>query len=187
MAIVALGMTAGELAQTIIGLVSAFVGPLAAVMITQRLARKTREREGKMQLFKDLLNTHHLAGDPDFTASINLARVEFVDCPAVVAAVDRFVLSTVPGEQPFTEDDNKEMKARCVELLSVIANELGFGRAPNGFSVSSYAAGGLIHREMMVLEAQQAQTRIANALERQTAILQAALPTGKSDKEGSAS
>ena len=167
------GMTDKELAIQGMTLIAAFIGPLAAVLVTQWLDRRRREKDAQLAVLKDLMGTRHLAGDPRYTSAINLIGVEFANHPKVMAALDEYLKS---ANRKVPEDEQpellKETLAQQSNLIKAVMVAVGFESSDDHLKRDAYAAGGLIERDNLWLDAMRAWPQIAAALWMQTRMLQ---------------
>lgn len=154
-------------------LIGVFASPVVAVLISLWIDGRRRNRDGKMILVRALMATRHLPGDPSYSQAINLLRVEFADCPTVMTAFKAYN-QTIRREQPVTEQGktlyNADVIAAQTKMLSAILAAVGIDVSEADLSVEAYAADAFIQRDNLYLGSLAAQLRIAEALERSTAI-----------------
>src|SRR5687768_2868431 len=86
--IIVWGVPAGQL---VVELAAAIVGPLLAILAAQHLAKRQRDREGKIAVLKALLTSQRQVIEPQYSEAINIARLEFENHPAVIEALDRYI------------------------------------------------------------------------------------------------
>lgn len=151
-----------------LNLAGLFGGPVAAVAITLAYEHFRRTRDQRMQVFKMLINTRHLPGDPSWSIAVNMVQLEFNRHEKIMAAW-RAYMALVRFE-PTAE--NKEVQqtqiaAKQATLIFEIAKSLGFKISETDIQTEAYVAKGYIARDNLYLESLLAMVSIANTMKQQ--------------------
>lgn len=152
-------------------LVAIVLGPIVAVCITLWIEGRRRKRESRVLILRQLMITRHLAGDPNYSAAVNLIPVEFNDEPNVLAAYkayqDAIRLPNPPADG--VADRLQFVISKQTKMISAIMRTLSLKGSEADLPVEAYAANAMIIRDNLYLDSLRAQLRIADALERSVA------------------
>lgn len=163
-------------------LLAIVVGPIAAVAITLVIEGRRRARETQIQVLRMLISTRHLPSDPAYSTAINLVPVEFQGNSKVMAAWNSYIEAVryTPAEQD-RETHQGVQVARQTTLIFRIMQALGFQLSESDIQISAYASSGQIWRDHLYLDYLRATREIAEALKRQTQLLEANIPEPSAD------
>ena len=153
-------------------LIALFLGPLAAVLISLWIDGRRKRRDQKLIIVRALLTTRHIAGDPTYSAAINLIPIEFSDCGSVLKAYADYMEAV--RFQPSPENQETALKqtiAKQTRLIFEVTKAMGFKIAETDLQTTAYAADGWIRREGIRIDSEKAMRDIASILAIQTKIL----------------
>jgi hypothetical protein len=153
-------------------LLAIVVGPIVAVCISLIIEARRRSRDQRLHVFRIIMTTRHLPGDPGYSSSINLVPVEFHRSRDVINAYNEYIESTRFRVQLGEEDkQNRLLASKQAKLIFEMANDLGFRLRESDLEIQAYAADGFIKRDNIVLDAFLAIREVAEVLKVQTQIL----------------
>lgn len=154
---------------TLIGII---VGPIVAVLISLWIDARRKDRDQKLQVFRIIMTTRHLPGDPSYSNSINLVPIEFHKNRKVIDAYNTYIEHTrFRVQADDAERHHRLLSASQTKLIFEMANELGFKLRESDLEIQAYAADGFIRRDNMVLDALAAIREVADVLKAQTRIM----------------
>lgn len=145
------------------------LGPVIAVAITLWIEQRRRQRESRMFVLRLLMATRHLPSDANYSTAINLIPVEFHNVPAVMAAFKDYQQKIRSPRQIMADDiarQNSELTTSQVKLVSAVLGAMGMKVSEADLAIEAYAADAMIQRDHLYLRSLEAQTRIADALEK---------------------
>jgi hypothetical protein len=149
-------------------LLALVAGPIVAVLITQWSDGRRHRRQQQIQTMRMLVSTRHLAGDPAYSQAINLVPIEFNKQTRIMAAWREYVEVVRFMPQPSDEQSHLAlMRGKQTALVFQVLQYLGYDLSETDIQTSAYAAGGLIERDNLSIDAQRAWRDIATALQRQ--------------------
>ena len=155
-----------------INLLAIVMGPLLAVLVTLWIEERRRIKDQRTQTLRMLLSTRHLPSDPAYSTALNLIPVDFNSKANVMSAWQAYIEKTRFRPLPQAEEAHRaEMINKQTKLIFAMTQCLGYKLPETDISISAYAADGFIFRDNVFISAWQAWPRIAEALERQTAML----------------
>lgn len=150
------------------------IGPLVAVGITLWIEGRRKTRDSRIIVLRQLMATRHLPADPMYSQAINLVPVEFNDQPAVISAYKAYhdAIRRRAGDNSDDQTDSFQvMVAKQTKLIYAIMQSLGLKASEADLPIEAYAASGMMIRDALYLDSLRAQLRIAESLERQTAMI----------------
>lgn len=152
---------------TLIGIVS---GPIIAVIITLVVQAKRRARDLKLEVFRAIMTTRHLVGDPSYSNAINMIPWAFEGSRRVKAAYRVYMRETHTDEfTPPSKETAEQIKASQKLLIVAMGKDLGFALEEE--DLQAYAADSLVQRDNLVVSAHRAWIDIAHSLHLQTRLL----------------
>ncbi len=149
-------------------LVALIAGPVVAVVITLWREDRRHRRQQQIQTMRMLVSTRHLAGDPAYSQAINLIPIEFNRQAAIMKAWREYI--EVVRFNPLPDNEQRHLAltvSKQTALVFVVLQYLGYGLSETDIQTSAYAAGGLIERDNLAIDAQRAWRDIATALQTQ--------------------
>ena len=174
------GLKLSEL-LTLIGIVS---GPIVAVLVTLWIEGTRRKKEQQVQTLRMLLSTRHLAADPAYSTAINLIPIDFNDCRKVMDAWRDYIRHVRITPTPEgAETHHQDTMAKQTTLIFEMMCEIGFKLKETDIQTSAYASNALIDRDNITLNAWKSWSRIADALEKNNAMLANSLGVSSEDSE----
>ena len=106
---------------------AAFIGPIAAVLVTRWVDHRRERYSRRLQVFRTLMQSRRVPTSPEFVGALNLVEVEFFDCPNVMASW-KAMLDHFSNHEPSNEEGWKRWLERAdvlrADLLSNVAKEL---------------------------------------------------------------
>ncbi len=154
---------------TLVGIV---IGPIAAVLISLGFEARRRRRDQRLIILRLLMTTRHLAGDPGFSAAINLIPVEFAGNRDIQTAYKEFIIS---ASTPTTDETRNQISqntaVKQVKLVHAIARHMGFRIAETDIQAEAYAADAWRLRDNLLLDSQKAMRDIATTLHLQARLI----------------
>jgi hypothetical protein len=149
------------------------IGPVVAVAITLLIDGHRKARDTQLQVLRMLLSTRHLPADPLYATAINLVPVEFGRRRSVMTAWEAY-LEAVRFKSAETDQEahDRLVMARQTTLIFTIMKALGFRLSETDIQISAYASRAQILRDNMYLDYLAATREIAEALKRQTTLLE---------------
>lgn len=159
-------------------LLAIVIGPLTAVAITLIIEGRRKARETQLHVLRMLISTRHLPSDPTYATAINLVPVEFNAEPQVMAAWHSYIESVryQPAEADMASHD-AVLRTRQTMLIFRAMQALGFKLSESDIQISAYASQGQIWRDNLYLDYLAATREIAEALKRQTHLLESGQAT----------
>lgn len=153
-------------------LIGVMLAPVIAVLVSLWIEARRRDRDQKLLILRLLLTTRHLAGDPNYSAAINLIPIEFAGNAAVQTAYREFIEAAYAD----TNEENKKKAAektatKQTRLIYAIARSMKYDIAETDIQTTAYAAEGWIIRENIMVDSQKAMRNIADILWIQTRLL----------------
>jgi hypothetical protein len=111
--------------RDVVNIVAIIIGPIAAVLITLWLQNRKEERDGKIKLFMALLaNRKSYPVSPDWAKALNLIDAVFQDNPKILVLWHDYY--ALLQKQNLNQNEEKERNHKYLELMSAIAETLGF-------------------------------------------------------------
>lgn len=154
-------------------LAGVFLGPIFAVLVTLWHEQRRRTREARQQVLKMLLAARGTPADPAFNLAINLIPVEFNDCHAVMTAWREFNLLTNTHVPPEREaDHHQRVIVKQTTLIYQMMLAVGLKLSEGEIQTESYISQGFVRRDNLYLDSLLAMRDVADALARQTALME---------------
>jgi hypothetical protein len=152
---------------TLIGII---IGPITAVCITLWIEARRRTRDQQVQTLRMLVATRHLAGDANYSTAINMIPLDFNQQPKIMTAWTAYIgaISYRPTEEN-AQTHLTQILSKQTKLIFEIMKHLGYTLSETDLQTSAYAAGGMIERDNLMIDAWRSWPRIAAALESQVA------------------
>lgn len=161
---------------------------LVATWISPMIADRKALREQQERLLKVLLNTRQTPAHSDYQAAIALLPLDFRHHPAVLKARDEYleiVNTQIPSDPDAARQHLDDTVAKQAEMISAMANVLGFQISKESLIAGGYISQGFAERDMLNVQSMIAWQRIALALERNNEMLAATLQSQQSLSEAS--
>lgn len=158
-------------------LLAIVVGPIVAVGITLWVEGRRRRRDSRTTVLRQLMATRHLPADPLYSTAVNLVPVEFNDEPEVMAAYKAYLEAlrrAVPEDPDELSRSLQFLVSKQTKMIYAIMRSLGLRASEADLPVEAYAARGMTERDALYIQSLHGTVRIANALEAQLQVLQAA-------------
>ena len=167
----------------LVTLVGIIAGPIVAVLVTLWIEGSRRKKEQQVQTLRMLLSTRHLAADPAYSTAINLIPIEFNDCTKVMASWREYIRHVRVTPMPEgAAMHHQDTMAKQTTLIFEMMREIGFELKETDIQTSAYASNAFIDRDIISLDAWKSWVRIADALERNNAMLSSSLNPVQDDK-----
>ncbi len=158
-----------------------------AVLITVWAERRRSRHQHRSNIVQTLLNTRMRANDIQYQMAIMAVAVEYRDDPAVMAA-HRVYMNHVEVEpaKGGEEAHDKLTGQKLVALLKLLFNRIGTDFSEADIDKMSYHTKGVGMQDRLLHEALFGMVRVADALERQEAVLaqSVAQPETKTKRRG---
>ncbi len=156
----------------IIMVIAVILGPISAVIITLCYQSLSEAKSRKFQIFKTIWDTHHDASIAEYSQAIRMIPVEFRKHEYVRAAWRKYMENV--GDKP-TPDNQQKHNQQFMDvkndLISQMAKAIGFEVSEREIRDSIYVATSYVARTDLVKRAEEAQLRIADALEKNVELL----------------
>jgi hypothetical protein len=174
------GLMFGIKLYELLTLAGLFLSPIIAVLITLWHQQRAEKRQRKIQILRTLWSTHFDASLPDFSQAIRMIPIEFNSDQKVVSAWRRYManVNLKPSPDNALQHD-KEFADAKNDLIGSISLAVGLKVTDRDIRDSVYVSNSFTKKLEQQDLAEKAQIRIAEALERQSAILENS--TDKSD------
>lgn len=115
-----------EIMLTIINILAVLIGPLVAVIITQRLQQKKDKRQDKIEVFRHLMTYRHLGYyDSNSVNIINSIPIVFWDNDEVIQAYYQY-LDLLNSDKTNLQEKLKQIDFRKNDMLETMAKSLGY-------------------------------------------------------------
>lgn len=161
-------MTLFEIAN----IAAVIVGPVAAVGITLWYQARSERRKKEYELFQTVWDTHHDASVPQYSQAIRLIPIVFNKSSRIREAWNRYMRNV--GQKPAPENaavHEKEFLDAKNDLIAAIATRVGIRVSDRAIRDSIYIATSYTERLILSKNAEEAQLRIADALEKNNEFL----------------
>lgn len=157
-------------------------GPIAAVAITIWAERRRARHQHRSNIVQTLLNTRMRVNDIQYQMAIMAVAVEYRDDSAVMTA-HRAYMNHVDVEpaKGGEEAHDKITGQKLVALLKLLFNRIGTDFSEADIDKMSYHTKGVGMQDRLFHEALFGMVRVANALERQEAMLAGNLTQSEPD------
>lgn len=154
------------------------VGLGIAGLLTPWLASRSTRRDQQERTLRLMLNTWQIPANPDYQHAMAVIPLDFRRCRAVLAAHDR-LLDAVNAPEATSEEDARSKNEQITDcqhrLMEAMADEIGLHLPAAKLRDSAYLSRGFLDREMLLIEAMRAWSRIADALERNNKLFEATI------------
>jgi hypothetical protein len=168
--------------KELLTLAGVFLSPIVAVLITLWHQQRFEKRNRKIQILRTLWSTHFDASSPEYSQTIRMIPVEFNADVKVMAAWRRYMANVNVRPSPDnTFQHDKEFIDAKNDLIGTIASTVRIKVTDRDIRDSIYVSTSFTQRMEQQDSAEKAQVRIAEALEKQAAMLENA--TGSPDAQ----
>lgn len=168
-----------------IAIIATVAGAIAAVLISQHVEHRRRERQGRMELFRTLLTMRRFFEMPAWTVAFNAVPVEFNGYKEVLS-VWRALLTNC-NHQPTAENEVNHFSERrrlTTLMLFRMAQSLRIELSEGEINFEEYYAKGLEDREQLYQASLHATCAIADATQRSANAAEAMVGTMQSGIRG---
>lgn len=145
------------------------VGLAIAGLLSPWLASRSTRRDQQERTLRMILNSWQTPANPDYQHALAVIPIDFQRCPAVLKAHSA-LLDAVNQEPAKTEDEaqakHEQLKGLQLGLMEAMSVNLDIELTAEKLKSGAYLSQGYVDREFMLINAMQAWTRIADALER---------------------
>ncbi len=142
------------------------IGPLAAVLITNRIEIRRRKFESRSHILRMLLNTRGLPGDPSWSIAINSVPIEFHGETDVMPLWRNYLQAVRFKPSPGNEEAHRlDAVSKQTALIFSIAKKLKYSITENDIQNEAYYSSGYIERDNLMLDSWRALQRIAHCQE----------------------
>lgn len=144
-------------------------GLAIAGLLTPWLASRSTTRDQKERTLRLMLNTWQIPANPDYQHAIAVIPIDFRKSKKVLAAHSALldaVNDTPAKSEKEAVEKNEVMRGLQTKLMEAMAGDLGLELTADKLKAGAYLSQGFVDREMLLIGAMQAWTRIADALER---------------------
>lgn len=141
------------------------IGPIVAVAITLWVESQRRRRENKTQILRLILNTRHLAADPQYSTAINLIPVEFSSSLQVMTSWKEYIQTVNEApQQEQIDQHSRKMNIKQTALIFQMMKSLGYKTSESDIQLNPYISSGFIQRDNLYLDSLRATREIADNL-----------------------